>query len=487
MKWLTSAVLIVFLLGCAGGAAAKPAPDWTSSPPDADANYFYFTGAGTSKEKDQAQAERTARGVVIDEIMRYIGVRVTADTIAKVKASIDTFKSDVEQTISQAGSGRITGLQISDKYVEKRPEGTTVYLLARYNRADLAKEKKRMEEVFLAQIRAYEGPELEAKGLESGGDYYAAAIKYMAAAVAGAKSGMENARIIFERNVDSAKAAIGRISLVKLNDNLKTAAGTPFADPFSLKVVAGAGAEAQGIAGVDLMASYVEIRGDRKQVKTASLKTGDDGTASFVYPVPDFVGQEKLTVALDLRAHLETFDALPRELTRGVVGGLEDVAAQKKAVFSLTAYSTARETQTGIAVALVDESGNAAAAGQFSAGIMKALSDARYTVKALTMEPGRIAGRTDEEVIDAAASAAKGGTVRLIFGTAELGDKESEGEDIFMKATATVKVADLKTGQILLTVNRTESAVAKTESAARAAVLQQLGRRVGQEIANKLR
>jgi hypothetical protein len=187
--------------------------------------------------------------------MRYIGVRVTADTIAKVKASIDTFKSDVEQTISQAGSGRITGLQIADKYVEKRPEGTTVYLLARYNRADLAKEKQRMEEVFLEQRRAYEGPEREAKGLELSGDYYAAAIKYMEAAVAGAKSGMENARIIFERNVDSAKAAVGRISLIKLNDNLRTAAGMPFADPFSLKVVAGAGAEDQGISGVDLMVS----------------------------------------------------------------------------------------------------------------------------------------------------------------------------------------------------------------------------------------
>jgi hypothetical protein len=486
MKHLIHAALIFVLLGCAGGPAATQAPDWATATPQPDAAYHYFTGAGTSGKNDQAQAEQTARGALIDEIMRYIGVKVTSETTAVARASIDSFKTDVMQSVTQTGSGRIAGLEIADKFVEKRSNGTTVYLLARYNKTDLAKEKKRIEDIFIEQQRAVSGPEEAARRLEAEGDYFAAVVKYIEAAAAAAKSDIDNAKIKFERNINSAKGALDRIGLVKLNDNLTTAAGTPFAEPFRLKVVAGATAGDHGIPDAALRASFTEIKGDRKQVKSVALKTDADGVASFTYPVPEFVGSERLTMALDIDAYLETLRGLPKDLSV-MIGGLEDSAVSKRAVFVLTTVSKAREVETGIAVVALDESGNPIAGTDFASGIMKSLSDARFSVKVLPLDAAGITGRQDADVIGAAAKAAAVKTGRVIFGTAEFGGSEIDGGNVFVRVSGTVKVADLKTGAILLTVTRNKQALGKNAAAALAAAFRQLGQDIGQEIANKLR
>ncbi len=486
MKRPTLTALVLVLFGCAGGPASTQAPDWVTAAPAPDAVYQYFTGAGTSRENDPAQAELIARGALIDEIMRYIGVKVTSATTAIARASVDTYKTDVTQAVNQSGSGRIAGLAIADKYVEKRSNGTTVYLLARYNKADLAREKKRIEDLFAEEDRAISGPEAEAKGLEARGDFYAAAVKYMEAAAAAARSDVENAKIKFERNMKSAITAVEAIGLVKLNDNLKTSAGTPFAEPFRLKAAAGASAKDPGIPEAGLKASYTEIRGDSKQVKTVTLKTDSDGVASFAYPVPEFVGSEKLTMALDMDAHLKTLGGLPKDFTP-MIDALEDAVSAKRAVFVLTVASSAKDVETGIAVIALDEAGNPLPGNDFASGIMKALSDARFSVKVLALDASRIAGREDAEVMEAAAKAATGKTARAVFGAAQYGGSETEGGNVFVRVSGTVKVADLKTGAVLLTVTRNKQALGKSVAAAQAAAFKQLGQDIGQEIANKLR
>ena len=148
-----AAALCALLFGCAA-SAAKPGggvPDWVKSPPAADQDFMYFTGSGMSKENDQAKAEEAARATLMDSIMQYVGVTVTSETTATAKASLDSFKSDVVQQLKTTGSGRISGLEMKDKYLDKSDSGTTVWLLARYNKADLLKEKKRLEEI--ARVR----------------------------------------------------------------------------------------------------------------------------------------------------------------------------------------------------------------------------------------------------------------------------------------------------------------------------------------------
>jgi hypothetical protein len=495
MRVFAAVLLALLLVGCAGGAAGRPAPAWVTTPPGEDRDFMYFAASGSSPEGDQAKAEEVARGALIDTIMQYLGATITAETTSTAKAALDSFQSEVRQQITQSSSGRIAGLSLADSWVDRQKARTSVYLLAKFSKPDLAREKKRVEAVFQEKVDAVGRPEAEARSLEGEGRHYEAAVRFIEAAAAAARSDIDNAKIKFERNVDAAKAALDRISLVKLNDNLRTAAGKAFAEPFRVKVVAGSTASDPGVPDATLAASYVEIRSGSKQVRTVPLKAGADGTASFTYPVPEFVGSERLTVSLDLSASLRSLQgltqaALPKDLqerdVRVQVSGLEDLAAKKRTVFSLEVISQAREVSTGIAVASLDVQGVPVGSNDFAAGILKALTAARFKVRTVALPADRIVGRDDPAVVaDAVVKAAD--AARIVFGSAQVTGTEQDGEMTIARASATVKVADARTGAILLTVSRSKAVPVKGAAAAAAAVLSKLGEDVGQEIANKLR
>ncbi len=156
---------------------------------------------------------------------------VTSETTAVVKASVDSFQTEMVQRIQASSSGRIAGLEIEDKWLDRREESVTLYLLARYNKNDLLKEKRRLEAIFQEAIDAVARPEKEGQALFTDGRQYEAALKFIEASAAALKSDIENADIKFERNINQAKEALRRVSLVKLNDNLEVPVGLEFSEP----------------------------------------------------------------------------------------------------------------------------------------------------------------------------------------------------------------------------------------------------------------
>jgi hypothetical protein len=148
--------------------------------------------------------------------------------------------------------------------------------------------------------------------------------------------------------------------------------------------------------------------------------------------------------------------------------------------------SQAREVATAIAVASLDAQGAPLGSNDFASGILKSLTGARFKVRAVALAADRIVGRDDPDVItDALGRAAD--AARIIFGSAQVTGMEQDGEMTIARASATVKVADAKTGAILLTVTRSKTVPVKGAAAAAAAVLAKLGEDVGQEVATKLR
>jgi hypothetical protein len=486
MKSLGALIALALLAGCAGVPGLAAPPDWIGNPPGPDASNTYFTGVGTSKGSDRAEAEEIARADLIDGIMRYLGVKVTAETTAVARASVDSYQTDVRQQLTQEGTGRIAGLTVKDRYVEKGKAGVTVYLLARYVTADLEREKRRLEDLVREQQEAVAGPEREGADLEQAGRLYEAALKYLEAAAAASKSGIDNAAIKFERTVNEARAALERISLVKLNDNLRTTAGTAFPEPFRVKAAAGAKASDPAVPEVALVVSWADWRTGKRQVASTRLKTGLDGVAAFVHPVPEFVGTDTVIMGVDVAPYLEGFGKLTKD-QQGMVDGLEDVAARKRVTFSLESLSGAREIETAIAVAALDAAGSPVAGQDFSGGVLRALNAAKFKVKALAMDPAAVTGSADAELVAAASKKAGAATRRIIYGSARIESVEADSGMYVAKVSGSVKVADAKTGEVLLTVSRTRSAVASSAAAASSAALAKLGEDIGQEIANRLR
>ena len=483
--------LLLFTSGCASGPqtgqgpAAKP-PDWVLKPPESDDQYVYFTGSGTSSSGSLAEAEEAARGGVLDEIMRYLGVRITSETTATARASVDDFQTDVVQQLTSRSSGRVTGLEIAEKWQVEQAGGLTLYLLARYNKTDLAKEKRRLEEVFQEKIEAISGPELEAQQLQSRGQLYKAAVRYLDAASAAFKSDLENVEIKFERNINQASDAIRSIAIVKLNDNLSTFMGQEFAEPFRAKVVNGSTADDPGVEGASVKIVYKVMRSSgRPAVRTATVKTDADGLVSFQAPAPNFVGTEQLTMSLDLRDAMESLLDVPDKLY-SQVEGFEQLVLSKKVTFSFESESMASRISTGIAVFDLDASGNPIALTETSAGLLEKLGQADFQVNNLPVAVTNVVGRSSAQVAQFLKNNFSGQVERAIFGTAKISDHTQDKDTVIIQVTGTVTVVELASGNTLLTVNKSKRAQGTNASAALSTAFKKLGEDIGEAIINQL-
>jgi hypothetical protein len=494
IKLRATALGFVFLVAACVSApeATKTAPqgtppDWVLTPPAEDSQFMYFTGSGASKTASLAEAEEAARIELIDGIMRFMGIRITAETTATARASVDSFQSDVTQTLTSQSSGRISGLEITERWADRKDPAVTLYLLARYRKAELLKEKSRLEAVFREQVEAVSGPEREAQELEAGGQHYQAAVKYIEAAAAAYKSDLENAKIKFERNVTAARAAIGRIGLLKVNDSLSTFVGEAFAQPLAVKVVGGSTDRDPGVAGVPVKFSYKQLQSSgRKAVRSESVATDAEGLARFQHPAPEFVGLDTVTAAVDLSAALETLESAPKDLL-AQVDSLEEVALSKKVVFAIESVSRARVIPTGVALFDLDASGSPIVLRDSSSGLLESLTRSSFQVRSLPVDFAAVAGASDAQIIELLKKSYGTQVGRAIYGTARISSHEQDGQFIIVSVTGSVKVVDLLEEKVLLAVNRTKRAQGSNAAAALSTAFKTLGEDFGEYIKNSLR
>jgi hypothetical protein len=378
-------------------------------------------------------------------------------------------------------------LEIAERWVNQREGRTSVYLLARYNKTELSKEKRRLEELFREKIEAVSGPEREGSELEGRGELYQATLRYLEAAAAAFKSDIENADIKFERNMNQAREAVRRIGLVKLNDNLKVHAGQEFPSAFRLKVVAGAAAADPGIAGAALRVSYKEMKASGKSsTRSQQAKSGADGSLSFMPPPADFVGAETLTMALDLDEALEALQGVPDRLYPQVEA-MEELVRSKSVRFAYESLSLAGTIPTGVALFDLDATGNPITMSETASGLLSELGKAGFKAVSLPVGATEIAGRPDNQVISALSAGYRGQVERAIFGTARIADTVTEGQTIIIQVSGTVKVVELASGKVLLAVNKIKRAQGSNPSAALATAFKKLGEDLGQAIVNQLR
>ena len=140
------AVVLAGLLaaGCASGpeAGSEAPPQWVlTAPPEKD-GYVYYVGAG--ERGSIAASEEAARQEIINEIMQFIGVDVTSEADTTVKATLDSYQAEMVSSIKVQGSAKLKSLALEDKWVNPA-DGTSVYLLVKYSKADLIAEQKRLE------------------------------------------------------------------------------------------------------------------------------------------------------------------------------------------------------------------------------------------------------------------------------------------------------------------------------------------------------
>ena len=167
---LRKCLLLIFLFLLISGCVSEPAPDnnkneivppdWVLAKPQDDNSFMYFTGTGTSGSGDNAEAKNFATSGLLAEIMQYIGVTVTTETEATAKATLDQFQADITQTVTQESTVTLAGFEVMEIWIDdRRAPAITIYILARYSKIELSKEKARIEALFIEQETAISVPE----------------------------------------------------------------------------------------------------------------------------------------------------------------------------------------------------------------------------------------------------------------------------------------------------------------------------------------
>ena len=497
-------VVALLIIGCAGVQTREPVmPDWVANPPDSDRAYMYFTGSGTSRNGDAAEAEQVARGAVIDEIMRYLGVTVTSETTAVAEGSLDSFQASIVQQLTSEASGKVAGLELSERWIDRRESGVTVYLLVRYSLEELAREKKRIADVLQEKTEAILGAERAASQFSREGRHFEAAAKAIEAATAAATSDLDIAELKFAENINRTKASLETINLTALGPTAETVVGQEFAEPLRIKVAAGPTPDSTGIPGVSLRVGYSELTdAGRKSTRYQVIRSDDEGIAEFVHPAPQFVGEEEVIVSLDLGTYLSALqDASDRDESgtkTDSVDALAQLVAGRRLVLIVRSVSLAKDIETGVVIADVDQDGTLIDGSRAADGLLAVLTAQEFRVSALALDQGVLMGDAagvtkhireqlgvefEEEPESAPASAIQ----RVIYGVARIEESEQDGDVIIVKVSGSVRAVDLETETVLLVVERSKSAVGRSASAAVGTAFRKLGEDIGNEFANNLR
>jgi hypothetical protein len=464
----------------------KP-PSWVAKRPEDDSTYKYFVGSGTSNTGDQAEAKSIAGGEIYSAIQRFMGVDVKSISIAENRASLDEFKTSITQIVTQEGSARVAGFEIVESWADaKRKPAVTIHLLARYNKQELAKEKKRQEELLREELESIAGPEREGRESVAAGRYYDGAKEFLIAASNALNSKLENTDIRFKRNLDQAVAAIDQINLIKLNDNIEGMVGQKLPEPLKIKVSSGPSESDSGIPNVNLRVIYRELHrsSGKLRPRETEITTDQEGFASFQHPIPSFVGRSEVTLALILDLTLEGLD----KATTGqqeLVENLAEVVARKKVQYRLDFSSGAKEIKTGILLLEYDSEENLTGFTEGTSALKSALYD--FDLAGLTVSPRDVDGKSDLE-LGAFLSEKFGNQVeRIIFGTVRIVSFRKSGNKTVAKAAGTVQVIEAATGSILYSSQREKSGLGDDERSASLNAYKSIGSQLGKEIRNNLK
>ncbi|MCI0479857.1 hypothetical protein L0Y59_04900, partial [Candidatus Uhrbacteria bacterium] len=337
-------------------------------------------GSASDASGDVALASEDATANLVASIMNYMGARVTVDSSAEARGTLESYEAAVVQTVKSESSGRLSGFAVKERFVSRDDGKVTVYILASYQTKELEKEKARIAAVFKEIDDAVAKPEAAGKAYLSEGRYVDAVRSFIEAAVAATGKDIVNGDIKVERNVNQARAAIAKLRLERVSSPESVSAGVAFPAPFVIRVLAGEGDSAPGVVGASVFVTFPRRQASGRAItKTERLLSDKGGTVSFLPPPPDLVGKARISFRLDLDANLDLVDSLPARFD-ALKDALVDDLRGRSIEFDYNAVSMARTVPTGLAIIEVGDDGKPLPTNTAQNGVLTALSTERFRV-----------------------------------------------------------------------------------------------------------
>lgn len=480
-----AAVAAAFLTACATTAKGTVGvPRWVSVTPQPTTEYTFFVGSGSDTEGNIAAANGNAVHSLVGDVTRYLGVSITSKTTVETLADLKSFRTHVTESIRETSSATVGDFSIIDRWIEREGNQVTVFLLGRYLTQGLEAEKRRLQALERERTDAVAVPEKRADAFLARGKVYAAAGKYLQAALAAAGTKVANAEVRFARVIEKAGEAVSRIRLSAVTDNLDGIVGSPLPRAFLVVVTDSAGGDT--LADVPFRVSYPVLRANgRTGSETMRVSSNAAGELIVNLPPTELIGRHSVTVALDLSAELSPLLRVPSP-KRVLVTALEQRVNSVRLLLHYSTTSPAASIPTGVLVVDLDRGGKPIPEGDdAAAGIVGSLTQAGYHILPIPWNPSFL-GTGSADLAKILHNNFGDRIKRAVIGSAKISGFERSKGNYIVKVTGSVRVVDLATGRVLFSTTRLKLSRANRAASAISAAFKGLGTSIGDEIRNRL-
>lgn len=486
LRKLSTAILCAALLAsCATTKSNVAAPEWVTITPHATGEYTYFVGSGSDASGNLAAANENAVHSLVADVTRYLGVTISSQTTVETRADLSSFQTRVTESIQESSSANVGDFSVVDRWIQRKGDQVSVFLLGRYKTQAIEAEKSRLRALERERTDAVALPEREGDNLLAEGRPYAAARKYLEAALAATGAKVENSKVKFERTIKKALGAVSSIRLSPVTDNLSGMVDQLLPHHFLAEVIGEKAGSSIRLSGVPFQVSYPVLRsGGRTGTETMQVTSGTDGNLTVALPPPQLIGSHTVTAALDLSAQLSPLLRISGP-EKALVASLEQQINAVRVVFRYSTTSHAASIPTGVLVMDLDRGGSLIAQDDAASGIVGSLTEAGYDILPIPSNSS-IVGIDSPDLVKVLRNNFSDKIKRAVIGSAKISGFEQVEGNYIVKVSGTVEVADLATGKVLFSTTQVKLSRASDATSAITAAFKDLGTSIGDEIRNRL-
>jgi len=342
-------VLYFCLTACKSSPDAVP-PEWVNKPPQADSLYEYFSATGSScGSHAEHKAYQYAMEAIALQLSRYLGSSITLTTETTKTATAGETRIEAQTNIRENAAAYIKHCKVIETFIRTKEAGNdciSVSVLVQYDKTALAAEQARLATLTQEKQRAIDLPEKEADRYALEGRPYKALLRYIEAAAAAARSGLDNADLKYERNIEKARKMLTHIKMEAKSSTFSTAiCNQPFPSSFIVRLYTDITDEKKALAEAPVLINYTNVhpRTGRKSLPLQKIVSAADGNAVFIHPIqsrPYENGQVVFTLNTDaILAPLRNLSGRYKNAVRL----LEEAAALCRIHFSYKVIDSAKE------------------------------------------------------------------------------------------------------------------------------------------------
>lgn len=298
-------------------SSQKKKPKWLTNPPSSNSQFLYFVGVKTRAETLE-EGKKSAIQNAVGEIVDYFGIKAKT----RYEEEKNELTSEIMDQIVTEGEAKVSGVRIEEMYYEQWDEKGeyhtyNVFVLLRYSRAEIEKEKRRIEaeknrkkneaqEIFNL-ARKLEGKREIAPAMEN----YSQALEIL--------KEIEGAETMYRKVLNEATQMLGRIKLEVLPYDKEGKTTVGLNRPLSVKITYQFKKEEVPLKNIPVIFNFTEGKG----VLERKIFSDDKGTASSrvrqinfsnrTNVVEAFIDQNILPVAQAGRVNF-TFNSYGKEI-----------------------------------------------------------------------------------------------------------------------------------------------------------------------------